>query len=371
MYSTPPNPYQQPYDNGFPPSGGARSAGPVPPPYGAYGIPPADPYRLEIRREKKMVRRHGNQLYALVILAIATAGIAQAVFSFPVYLADWLHNTSRAAFQLHYGWGVVLVQALPILLGELVLLLIGYRLLDRGIRWNGSGEPDKKKQAGLTLFGSLACAGGWAAAELVTLVLVLLFSLFGMNFSAGGITVPTQTGPRIAMLLFLYLASPLLEEFIFRGMLLNNLRRYGEKFAVISSALLFVFFNFRFDGLLRSLLFGLILGFLAVRTGNIWVPVAARLLAEWVIWGANEWLGAMKSGIPALLFVAAALLAFVLFAALNAGKLPKAPSPEAPMLRTGQKVSASISGACAVLGIIAYVLMNISTILGSFVLRLI
>ncbi len=68
------------------------------------------------------------------------------------------------------------------------------------------------------------------------------------------------------------------EEFIFRGIVLGQLRRFGEGFAIFTSALLFGMFHGNLPQIPFAFLVGLVLGYLLVKTNNIWLTAAVHFL---------------------------------------------------------------------------------------------
>lgn len=64
------------------------------------------------------------------------------------------------------------------------------------------------------------------------------------------------------------------EEFMFRGIILGNMRRYGNGLAVFVSAFLFGIFHGNIRQIPFAFLVGLILGYIVVRTNNIWITIA-------------------------------------------------------------------------------------------------
>jgi uncharacterized protein len=68
------------------------------------------------------------------------------------------------------------------------------------------------------------------------------------------------------------------EEFIFRGALLKTLREWSRSghLAVWVSSILFSALHFQFFGFLPRLLLGLLLGYMMLWSGNIWIPVVAH-----------------------------------------------------------------------------------------------
>ncbi len=66
------------------------------------------------------------------------------------------------------------------------------------------------------------------------------------------------------------------EEFIFRGILLGQMRRYGDGLAVLVSAMLFGLFHTNVQQIPFAFLVGLAFGFILVKTNNIWITIAAH-----------------------------------------------------------------------------------------------
>ncbi len=65
------------------------------------------------------------------------------------------------------------------------------------------------------------------------------------------------------------IAAPLGEEFVFRGVLLGYLRKYGDWFAILTSAALFGLMHMNFYQTPYAFLVGLVFGFITVKTGSV------------------------------------------------------------------------------------------------------
>jgi len=60
------------------------------------------------------------------------------------------------------------------------------------------------------------------------------------------------------------------EEFLFRGVVISNLSPYGKKSAVVISAILFGFMHQNVGQIIYTIVAGLVLGFIYIRTRSIW-----------------------------------------------------------------------------------------------------
>lgn len=69
---------------------------------------------------------------------------------------------------------------------------------------------------------------------------------------------------------------PLVEEFAFRGILFGWLEKYSEKFALFATAILFGLMHRNFIQMFFAFLVGLILGFIRLKSGSIWLAVAVH-----------------------------------------------------------------------------------------------
>ena len=68
----------------------------------------------------------------------------------------------------------------------------------------------------------------------------------------------------------------IVEEFACRGIMIGILKKYGEGFAVISSAVIFGIMHGNFEQIPFATMVGLILGYIYVKTGSIWTCMAVH-----------------------------------------------------------------------------------------------
>ncbi len=68
---------------------------------------------------------------------------------------------------------------------------------------------------------------------------------------------------------YICLAGPILEELVFRGVLLEGLRKYGNVFGIIMSAVMFGLMHQNFMQCLPAVTMGIVWGYMAVKTGSL------------------------------------------------------------------------------------------------------
>jgi membrane protease YdiL (CAAX protease family) len=77
-----------------------------------------------------------------------------------------------------------------------------------------------------------------------------------------------------SVILQVCIVAPLVEEFIFRKMLLDCLRPFGDRVALLYSAIAFGLFHMNLSQIFYAAGMGLIFGYIVLKTGNIWYGVA-------------------------------------------------------------------------------------------------
>lgn len=73
----------------------------------------------------------------------------------------------------------------------------------------------------------------------------------------------------IVPIVYTALIAPVVEELIFRKLLLDKLSVYGEKWAIIFGALCFAMFHFNIYQIIYTFCMGLIMGYIYIKSGNI------------------------------------------------------------------------------------------------------
>lgn len=97
------------------------------------------------------------------------------------------------------------------------------------------------------------------------------------------VTMPSQpkTDNLYANILYvigIVVIPPLVEEFVFRGVVLNGLRKFGNGFAIFGSAFLFGMFHGNFMQIPFAFVVGLVFALIVVRTGNLWITIIIHAL---------------------------------------------------------------------------------------------
>lgn len=136
--------------------------------------------------------------------------------------------------------------------------------------WKNFWEKGPKKMTSKT-FGSLVCIllSGQVLTSIFASVLENGLHLFGLS-ALEQLKDATQQSQSISMLLYAAFFGPLIEEIVFRGLVLRRFNRINSTLAIIGSAYLFGLYHVNFIQSPFAFLIGLILGYTALTYGIGW-----------------------------------------------------------------------------------------------------
>ena len=125
------------------------------------------------------------------------------------------------------------------------------------------------------LFGVGACMAANYPANVVSIFLESI----GLNGTVGsGVPSTPDVSANIFYVIGVAVIPPLVEELGFRGVILGSLRKYGDTFAVVVSALIFGIFHGNLVQIPFAFCVGLALGYVMVRTNNLMLCVIIHAL---------------------------------------------------------------------------------------------
>lgn len=149
----------------------------------------------------------------------------------------------------------------------------------------------KKKTVGILPFGTPYNTKAAVYLVMLMLPIVLLSSVginyvsfrlqsfFGITFTSGmdDMQITGAAGTLIAVLSTAILPA-VIEETAIRGIVMQPLRRFGDKFAIIASAVIFSILHGNMVQIPYTLVAGIYFGFVAVITGSLWSTIVLHCL---------------------------------------------------------------------------------------------
>ncbi len=219
--------------------------------------------------EKKKIRR-GYFFAALVIFIdiVIFQGISRLILLITA-LVNGMGTDIAAANALVRSNDVISVLyscGFPIV-AEITAIVLGYRLLHIDIK----KQLSRDGYSGMEITGALG-AGFFAqtTAILMLAVIVLIFIKGDTSrISNDALLTKSSLGANILMYSYVCLLGPVLEELLFRGIVLESMRRYNERFAIVFSAMMFGLMHGNLGQAVNGFICGLVLGTIYVRSRSL------------------------------------------------------------------------------------------------------
>lgn len=113
----------------------------------------------------------------------------------------------------------------------------------------------------------------------------IMTTIIGL-FKHGGVqntlaNVVTETSPLIVSLIMV-ICAPIVEEFVFRKLVVDRAVRYGQGTAVVLSGLMFGLFHGNLNQFMYATALGMFLAFLYVKTGKLKITIAIHMLINFM-----------------------------------------------------------------------------------------
>ena len=240
------------------------------------------------------------------LLSYMAAGLVLQLAAVPV-----LRRVPQLLDQPLFSWGFSLVVSYGVCF-PLFCVILG----------RGTGEVTPRRQrVGPLRFGQLA-AISVAALYLSSLITQAIIALIAAGRGRPVVDPVEQMldYPLICNLLLICVAAPVCEEIMFRRLILDRLRPYGDTFAVVASALAFGLMHGNLSQLLYAFILGCVFGYVALVTGRIWHTILLHAFINSIsalLLPVAQKLGEQAEVALSLAILAAVLLGIVFFVALR------------------------------------------------------
>ena len=137
----------------------------------------------------------------------------------------------------------------------------------------------KWKRGELLLLFPMSCFLMYSGNMLGMLLGWILGRLLPFSFSASSYAASAESHIYLQVFL-LAVAAPVMEELLFRRAVLGRLLPYGERAALVASALFFALFHTSVAQVCYAFLLGLCFGYAYLRTGKIWAGLCLHLFVN-------------------------------------------------------------------------------------------
>ncbi len=143
-------------------------------------------------------------------------------------------------------------------------------------------EVRPAKPVRLAMDGAISFFLMYAGNIVGILVLLLIQSIFPATAAENPLATYAYSDSLVFQILVMVILAPLFEEFIFRKQIIDRVRVYGEKTAVVVSALLFGLFHGNFSQFFYAAALGLVFGYLYLKTGRLRYSIGLHMLVNFI-----------------------------------------------------------------------------------------
>lgn len=337
---------------------------PVPPQYQQYQPIyqyPVNPEFEKKQKDKKILKSMSTAFGIAVIIYVVVSN----AFVFGLYLLSryssviyGLLNNSTGQYILQSFLSVFFIGG-PFLISYLILRKKKYvGILPYGTAYN------KKAAISLTMFLIPIMLISTIAVNLISYIFQ---SVVGITFESGmdDMTVDGPIGA-LALIISLAVIPAFVEEFCIRGVVLQPLRRYGDKFAIVVSALIFSILHGNMVQIPYTLVAGIYLGYLCVATGSIWPSIILHFVNNMysavqliVLAEFGETASTVAAYVMLGAFVVIGIVGGIIFFRMNyKADLKKGVNT----LKTGEKIGAVLSSPALIIAIVFMLLTTAASV---------
>ena len=221
---------------------------------------PEKPFTGDLKKAK-------NHFSKLGIGTFAILGIGTVTQLLLIYVVN-----STLPQVMEHSWGMWLLTFAPL---YLIAVPIGLLLL-RKVPAKPLEKHDLKPSRYIVTV--IICIFMMYAGNILGTIITALLQLLP-GVSAGNPILGYATdNALLPKVLFMVILAPVIEEYIFRKQLIDRMHIYGEKLAVITSALMFGLFHGNLSQFFYAFALGLVFGYVYLKTGKLRYSIGLHML---------------------------------------------------------------------------------------------
>lgn len=249
-----------------------------------------------------------------------------------------------------------LVGYIPCILGDIIAIILGLRITK--VRIKSDIFCKNQSNGKFIALGAMACIGAGLVSNIIYTIYSSILEFAGITIPSPDFNFPTGNPIMLTLILgYVCVLGPILEEIIFRGLILKSMQRYGNLTAIIVTSILFSMFHLNLVQFVPPVLIGLILGFITIRSKSIVPSIIAHIFNNTLTFLISSIIPkeVLLQNIISIAYAFVAILGLVLFIRKYGEEIIRAIKEDTKLLKTRQKIAASFSGGWSIVYIIFYV----------------
>ena len=212
----------------------------------------------------KATRKHFSKLGGMFILGTIIIYAVQLIPAalVQVFKPEWLMDAN-----------------ISLMISMLPMYLIGMPILIVLVKTVPAEKVEKRNmKAGHFVLAALMCFGlAYASNFIGTILTTVIGMLKGGMVQNAIMNIATSINVLFAVL-FMVICAPLIEEYVFRKLIVDRTIKYGQGVAVLLSGLMFGLFHGNLNQFIYAFAIGCFLAFLYVKTGNLKITIIIHMI---------------------------------------------------------------------------------------------
>ncbi len=216
------------------------------------------------------------------IIAIIPLTIYQGMIMSQIMLEEGIKDPfelSARTTELMNPMFLILFNAIAFLIANPLAYIIGNAMTKNHYKAKVFGKI--KLPVADCVIAVLAVLGFQGFSLLVQYVIMSVTQMSGINESTAAMfSFSDNIAQNVIMVIYFVFIAAITEELLCRGLVLKLFSPVSKKFAVIASAVLFGVMHGNFNQMFNGFLLGLVIGYVAVKSKSIWIPIICHMAAN-------------------------------------------------------------------------------------------
>lgn len=238
------------------------------------GFIPKTPKQLE---RKELIMRYNYLFISLIIIhLLRNVSVIPVIKLLAILGFDIRINPiTKLIYKDDFSWQAVLVMVE--IISMLIPILLLYSLMKSDFKDYKMIKTPHKYSMRYGIIIIIACS---ITCTIVSEGLGKFLENFGIILfeSNRDFMIQNSFGAMILYIISLTLVPAILEELLFRGIIINGLRKFGDFIAILVSSVLYAFSQISVQGFIYSFFMGLVLGYFTLRAGSLIVPLLSNFI---------------------------------------------------------------------------------------------
>ena len=173
------------------------------------------------------------------------------------------------------------------IISEITAIIVGIKLL----RLDFKPLATRDGFNGGTMFKLITLSLGLqTAASMIATIITSILKMFGLEAPTADLSATTSLPANLLMYFYACLLGPVLEELLYRGVLLQSMRKYNEKFAIFLSAVIFGLMHENYQQFILGFLVGIPLAVVTIKSGSIIPAIFTHIIMNTSAMFFNCWI---------------------------------------------------------------------------------